>query len=105
MMNLSEPIATPVGPTIDSCSVQLGDIVSFPQIGGCIDNGRVKGWSPDHRWLYVAWVGVIDAKQCHHYGDIAGSQFARIYKPVASNRWIDALDWGLADQVGAIAVL
>lgn len=104
MTALSAPTESPpnlAGPTVDGCPVQLGDVVSYPEIGGCFSNGRVKGWSPCYQWLYVAWVGVIRAEHCHHCGDIAGSKFARIYQPQTENRWIDALEWGLAEQSGA----
>jgi hypothetical protein len=81
---------------IDDCTVALGDVLSGPQTGP-FSNGRVKGWSPCGRWVYVAWLGVIPLHQAQWCDGLEESHFARLYRPVAENRWdSEALGWGIA---------
>jgi hypothetical protein len=83
---------------IDGCPVALGDVLSGPQTGP-FSNGRVKGWSPCGRWVYVAWLGVVPVHQAQWCADIEGSAFARLYRPVEGNRWdAEAIAWGFAPR-------
>ena len=83
-------------PTIDNTPLQLGDVLRYPTQGGIFTNGRLKGWSPCGRWLYVAWCGVIEASLCEFEDSLAASQFARLYNPVRVNCWLTAVAWGSA---------
>jgi hypothetical protein len=85
-------------PTIDGCPVALGDVLAGPQAGP-FTNGRLKGWSPCGRWLYVAWLGVIPIAEAAWCEGIEESKFARLYRPVAENRWqSEAIAWNFAPK-------
>jgi hypothetical protein len=89
------PPAPPAAPVIDGCPVALGDVLNGPQVGP-FKNGRVKGWSPCGRWLYVAWLGCVPVSSAAWCNDIEASRFARLYLPVAENRWdSEVLGWGI----------
>jgi hypothetical protein len=79
--------------TINAIPVQLGDVVSGPATGG-FTNGRVKGISPCGQWLYIGWLGVVAIADCHWATDIDATKFARLYRPVAENRWTEAVTMG-----------
>lgn len=81
---------------IDNVPVQLGDVVSGPPTGGGFCTGRVKGISPCGQWLYVGWLGVVALADCQWATDIASTKFARLYRPVADNRWGEAVSMGWA---------
>ena len=96
MTTLKTLTAPPAAPTIDGIPVALGDVMTGPQTG-IFSNGRLKGWSPCGRWLYVAWLGIVPITQAAWCTDIEASKFARLYRPVAENRWdSEVIAWGFA---------
>jgi hypothetical protein len=84
-------------PMIDGCPVALGDLVSGPSCGP-FSNGRVKGWSPCGGWLYVGWLGVVAIDRAAWACDLEGTAFARLYRPVTSNQWGEAVSQGWASN-------
>ena len=94
-----------VTPTIDGIPVRLGDVLSGPQTGP-FSNGRLKGWSPCGQWVYIAWLGVVPLRHAAWCTDIEASKFARLYRPVVSNRWeSEAIAWGFAPRDAIEGVL
>ena len=92
-------------PTIDGIPVRLGDVLSGPQTGP-FSNGRLKGWSPCGQWVYIAWLGVVPLRHAAWCTDIEASKFARLYRPVVSNRWeSEAVAWGFAPAAAIAGVL
>jgi hypothetical protein len=90
-------------PTIDGCPVSLGDVLTGPQTG-IFSNGRVKGWSPCGNWVYVAWLGVVPIRDLEWCCGIEDSRFARLYRPVAENRWeSEAIKWNFAPREAVAA--
>ena len=85
-----------ITPVIDGIPVRLGDVLTGPPAGP-FSNGRVKGWSPCGRWVYVGWLGVVALDQAAWACDLDASKFARLYRPVQENRWeSEAIGWGFA---------
>ena len=94
-----------ITPTIDGIPVALGDVVTGPPAGP-FSNGRVKGWSPCGQWVYIAWLGVVPLRHAAWCTDIEASKFARLYRPVVSNRWeSEAVAWGFAPAAAIAGVL
>lgn len=92
---LSVPTAVVSHPMIDGCTVALGDVISGPSAGP-FSNGRVKGWSPDGKFLYVGWLGIVPIEKAEWCCDLDESKFARLYRPVTENRWgCEAVRWGM----------
>jgi hypothetical protein len=89
-------IAAP--PTIDNIPVALGDVVSGPPAGP-FTNGRLKGWSPCGRFLYVGWLGVVPTDSAGWCCDLKESHFARLYRPATENLWVsEAICWDFAPK-------
>lgn len=76
--------------TINDIPVQLGDVVSGPDVG-CFTNGRVKGISPDGTMLYVGWLGIVKTKDCQWATELKETQFARLYRVVTEDQWDEAI--------------
>ena len=94
-----------ITPTIDGIPVALGDVVTGPPAGP-FSNGRVKGWSPCGQWVYIAWLGAVPLRHAAWCTDIEASKFARLYRPVVSNRWeSEAIAWGFAPREAIAGVM
>lgn len=92
-------------PILDGHPLALGDVLTGPPTS-IFSNGRVKGWSPCGRWIYLGWVGIVALDQAAWCTDIEASKFARLYRPVVSNRWeSEAIGWGLAPAAAIAGVL
>lgn len=80
-------------PVIDGREIQLGDLVSFDAddktLAMLTKAARVKGWSPDHRYLLIAWAGIvpIDRVQWASLRSPDAEWALKHYKPVTENRW------------------
>jgi hypothetical protein len=90
-------------PVIDGIPVRLGDIVTGPE-AGCMEAGRVRGWSPDGRSLYVGWLGVVRLEDVRWCTVLPIAAFPRLYRPVRSNQWGEAVAWGLVENLPIVAI-
>lgn len=85
-----------IHPKIDSIPVQLGDLVHYREVPNLTlftdtNATRILGWSQCGQFLYIGWAGVVETGDCEWATDLGKCKFARLYRPVAENRWQEAI--------------